>query len=95
MNYNFDYKVLEKAILNYGTLSQKIMLFEEMAELQKEVCKELRGNGNRIEVASEMADVYIMFEQLKMMCDIDEKDVQGIINFKIDRLNNRLDSEQE
>lgn len=86
MEYKFDYKVLKKAILNYGTISQKIMLFEEMAELQKEVCKELRGKGNVLDITSEIADVYIMLEQLKFMYDIDEKIVQEIINFKINRL---------
>lgn len=94
MNYNFDHKVLEKAILNYGTTAQKIMLVEEMAVLQKEVCKELRGSFNILKIAEEMADVYVMLEQLKMICGINEGITKANISAKINRLKERMESEE-
>lgn len=38
---------LQQIIDHYGHRSQKEMLFEEFAELQKEVCKELRNKGDK------------------------------------------------
>jgi len=39
---------------------QYIMLFEEMAELTKEISKHMRGKQNQTEIAEEIADVQIM-----------------------------------
>lgn len=95
MGYKFNYEILNKAILNYGTTAQKIMLFEEMAELQKEVCKELRGSLNILKIAEEMADVYVMLEQLKMIYGISEGRIKDTITSKINRLKERLESEEK
>ena len=43
------------AIKKYGTQAQICMVFEEMAELQKELCKRLRGSENIDHVAEEIA----------------------------------------
>ena len=43
------------------------MVFEEMAELQKELCKAARGKDNREQIAEEIADVEIMLEQMKVL----------------------------
>lgn len=43
------------------------MLLEEMAELQKEICKAWRGKDNEVEIAEEVADVEIMLEQIKLI----------------------------
>lgn len=94
MRLEFDNEVLEKAIETYGETSQKMMLFEEMAELQKEVCKSHRGSSNILEIASEIADVYVMLEQLKMMYRIDDETVNDIIYAKINRLEKGMENER-
>lgn len=38
-----EYSVISRAVEHYGVNSQINMLFEEMSELQKELCKHLRG----------------------------------------------------
>ena len=43
------------------------MMFEEMAELQKELCKNARGKDNRAEIAEEIADVHIMLDQMEIL----------------------------
>ena len=48
----------------WGPDAQTLMAFEEMAELQKELCKHARGKHNRSAVAEEIADVQIMLEQM-------------------------------
>ena len=46
--------VLRTAIDRYGVYAQCLMLFEEMAELQKEVCKNFRGADNTEQIAEEI-----------------------------------------
>lgn len=43
------------------------MSMEEMAELSKELSKNIRGEHNADALAEEMADVEIMLEQLKII----------------------------
>lgn len=52
------------ALDTYGPEAQTVMVFEEMAELQKELCKHARGTDNLEAIAEEIADVQIMLEQM-------------------------------
>lgn len=52
------------ALQTFGKESQVRMVFEEMAELQKELCKNLRDEPNRKHIIEEIADVEIMLEQM-------------------------------
>lgn len=62
----------EMALLLWGTESQKDMLLEEMAELQKEILKTRRNPFfAREKIAEEVADVEIMLDQVKHMYGID------------------------
>ena len=80
-----------KAIGKYGEAHQLIVLFEEMSELQKEICKSFRYNRESLKehIAEELADVEIMLEQTKMIYGIDE-DVEGWRLDKVVRLRERL-----
>ena len=51
----------------YGKTSQCTVCMEEMAELTKELSKNLRGQDNAAHIAEEIADVEIMLEQLKVI----------------------------
>lgn len=77
------------AIACYGKDSQIRMAIEEMSELTKELCKHFRGQTTVDDIASEIADVIIMLEQLVMLFDC-EFDVRYHIVLKSDRLFNRL-----
>lgn len=82
--------VIRKAIDTYGQDAQLWMVIEEMSELSKEICKFKRGKDNFLEIADEMADVYIMLEQLKRLCAVPQDLIQQRIDFKFDRLRKRL-----
>jgi hypothetical protein len=56
--------VEREAVRTYGVTSQLIVAIEELSELQKELTKQIRGNGDINHISEEMADVYIMLEQL-------------------------------
>lgn len=62
--------VFAKALGTWGAEAQISMVFEEMSELQKELCKKLRGAKNINEIAEEIADVEIMLDQMKLMFNI-------------------------
>ena len=70
-------------------------MIEELSELQKEVCKDLRGHGNQKHIIEEMADVLIMIEQLKIMKDISNEDIQNVIDFKTKRLIDRMNEYEQ
>ena len=65
-------KEIYRQALNKWKDKQIVMVFEEMAELQKELCKSLRGKENRVEIAEEIADVEIMLGQMKLYYGIEE-----------------------
>ena len=81
--------VCQAALDKYGLKSQTMMVMEEMAELQKELCKHLRGADNKAHIAEEIADVIIMLEQMILAHDI-----AGMVRIqlasKIHRLDKRL-----
>lgn len=78
--YINETEVLQRALDTYGSSLQIAMVFEEMSELQKELCKYLR--------------VEIMLEQMKMLfCCTD--DVRNERRRKVVRLKGRLDEHGE
>ena len=83
-------QILKAAITKYGTRNQLWVVVEEMSELTKEVCKMVRGEDNRDHIAEEIADVYIMLEQLRMMAGLTNREVASNIELKINRLRGRL-----
>ena len=79
---------------HYGHKSQKMMLLEEMAELQKEICKEFRGELNKEAITEEVADVLIMLEQVQMMYDISDIKLLEITSEKLVRQLRRIVDEK-
>ena len=89
--YINETEVLQRALDTYGSSMQIVVMMEEMSELQKELCKNLRGRGSIEHSAEEIADVEIMLEQMKMLflCADDVRDVR---RRKVERLKVRLDN---
>ncbi len=83
--------VCKKAIQMYGKESQILMAMEEMSELQKELCKNYRGQENRTCIAEEIADVEIMLEQMKILFAV-RKQSEKFLEFKLSRLQERLEA---
>lgn len=84
-------KVLERAIKTYGKDMQLTVAVEELSELIKEICKNKRGADNRKYIIEEMADCYIMLEQLAIIFDIPNHAINEVASQKIARLECRLD----
>ena len=69
---------------------QLIVAIEELSELQKELCKTLRGNINKENIVEELANVLIMLDQLKIYFKIEDDEIRDIIDQKIKRTKERL-----
>ncbi len=82
-------EIYQAALDTWGAESQTVMVFEEMSELQKELCKNLRGRNNRDAIAEEIADVQIMLEQMILLHDCGTE-VQKWRKWKLKRLAVRL-----
>lgn len=86
---------LEKAIEVYGKDMQLNVAIEEFSELIKEICKHKRGEDNRDNILEEMADCYIMLQQLMIIFGIKMIDINAVIRQKETRLAVRLQKENK
>ena len=80
-------------VAKWGKQAQQIMATEEMAELTKEISKNIRGYDNLDEIAEEIADVEIMLEQLAGIHGLEEK-VENWKKKKLKRLDKVLEEEE-
>ena len=85
---------LERAIETYGKDMQLTVAVEEMSELIKEICKNKRGEDNRENIVEEIADCYIMLDQLILIFDIRSIEIKRVIDEKLARLEERLTSKE-
>lgn len=82
--------ILETAIKTYGKDMQLNVAIEEFSELIKEICKNKRGRENIESITEEMADCYIMLEQLVLIFGIENDEINRVISEKLTRLEERL-----
>lgn len=89
-------EIEREAAERYGIRNQSIVAIEEMSELQKELTKLLRGEReNPIDhISEEMADVYIMLEQLEILIK-NRATVDEWKDKKLSRLRDRLRKDSE
>lgn len=85
-------EIYKAALGKWGPEAQTLMVFEEMSELQKELCKAARGKDNKEAIAEEIADVYIMLRQMATLHQC-EKAVEGYKTQKLERLAARIKEE--
>ena len=87
--YEERVKTYTNAMIAYGEEKQCIVAIEEMSECQKEICKVLRGKGDREHLAEEIADARICLEQMAYFFGLEE-DVESWMDSKIMRLDKKL-----
>lgn len=85
-----DYFTLVDALEVWGQEGQFGMANEELAECITAINQFKRGRIGKAELASEVADVFIMASQLAIIAG--EGDVQDQIDYKMRRLRLRLDA---
>ena len=89
-------QVLKRNICRHGREQEMFIAAEEAAELIQAISK-VRRYGyigeHKDNLIEEIADVSIILQELKMMFDITEADIDKMIDFKINRINKRLNGE--
>lgn len=80
--------IIKQMISKYGE-KQLIVAIEELSELQKEVCKDLRGKGDREHIIEEMADVQLVLDELKEYYGISQEEIYRIKRAKMLRTEKR------
>lgn len=89
-----EIEICKAALKQWGPDAQTLMVFEEMSELQKELCKAARGKQNKDAIADEIADVYIMLHQMIVLHDCAEE-VEEQKARKPERLEARIAAAQD
>lgn len=69
----------------YGDNIAKCYAVEEMAELAKELIKDIRGIGNRENIIEEIADVYYTLSMVMQENNISSEVINSQIEFKQSR----------
>ena len=89
MNITQEQEIYKKAIQTWGSESQTDMAIEEVGELLSAIGKFKRDRVDKSELIDEIADVTIMMRQMALLHGFDE--VEARIEFKLERLKNRLE----
>lgn len=90
IKYNPEIEILLK---NQSAEVNKTIVIEELTELQKEICKDLRGYNRRIEIKEEMADVYICLQLLKEIYNFSDEVLEKMYKRKMMRNLERIEVE--
>ena len=82
-----------KIIEHFGKDMQKVKAIEELSELMKELSKDLIGKGNKDNILEELADVYVMLQQVEDIYGFEPKAVKDMIDYKVQRTINYIEKE--
>ena len=79
----------------YGSKAQMLKCCEELSELEAAILKYINKEGkNTDEVLDEIADVYIMLEQMKNVFPFGENILNDRINYKLNRQIDRINGKK-
>lgn len=91
-----NYEKLEKICQHYGIRKQLKKLSEEVFELQEAVIdNEWDVDGNTDHIAEELADVMVLWEQIRLHYEVPIQVIQGIMKEKIERQLKRIEEEKK
>ena len=90
-----NYEKLETICQHYGIRKQLKKLSEEVFELQEAVIdNEWDVDGNTDHIAEELADVMVLWEQIRLHYGVPIQVIQGIMKEKVERQLKRIEDER-
>lgn len=89
ISYEQRLQTYTNALIQFGKANQLIVALEELSEVQKEICKVMRGQTSLDHLAEEIADATIMLEQVREIFSINDL-VCEKMDEKIIRLDRKL-----
>lgn len=82
-------------LYRYGAKPQMLKCCEELSELETAILKHLnKDKNNTEEVLDEMADVYVMLEQMKSVFPFGENVLEDRIEYKLNRQLERIEGSE-
>ena len=90
ISYDERVKVYTDALKTFGAEIQLVVALEELSEVQKEICKALRGEIHPAALAEEVADATIMLEQVRLIFSVNPW-VCEQMDAKVERLRQRIE----
>jgi NTP pyrophosphatase (non-canonical NTP hydrolase) len=81
-------ELLHEAVVQWGEDAQVLKAIEEMSELTRELAREPYTDNNLTEIQDEIADVWILLEQLTILYG--ESEVENQMAEKLDVLESKL-----
>ena len=94
IEYKDRKQIYIQAVEHFGVDGQLVKAVEELNECSQQLCKVLLDQGDRRNLAEEVADATIMLEQVRVALDINE-DVHKQMDYKLLRLLDRIREEQK
>jgi NTP pyrophosphatase (non-canonical NTP hydrolase) len=85
-------ELYQKAIKSWGVTNQVFMVMEESGEMLNALAKYYRNRSTPQEIITELADVWILMEQMAEVFGWD--DFQNEVQYKLERLKKRLDNNE-
>ena len=82
---------LLKIIKYYGKKEQKLKAVEELSELTAEIMKDVNKGNNDDYVLEELADVWVMMNQLIIIYGFTDEEIKEIAKEKVVRTLERID----
>lgn len=77
--------IIKRSIERQSWKLKCTIVMEELAELQQEISKQIRGNDDQTGLLEEMADVYICLSYLESIFGIDSEDIKKAVDVKLER----------
>ena len=87
INQEREAAILEAAVEKFGTSAQITKAIEELGELTVELSRHLNGLGSTDAIREEMADSFIMLNQLELIFG----DVSEVEEAKLERLSRMVE----
>ena len=89
INYDQRVQTYINAFIHFGEEMQLVVALEELSEVQKEICKVMRGKSDLDHLAEEIADATIMLEQVRLIFNLNDLVCQKM-DEKVKRLDDKL-----
>lgn len=87
--------ILNLSVCSHPMKVKCVIIMEELAELEQQISKHIRGCGDMYALVEEMADVTICLCFLAKLFDIDDDFFQKAIDVKLEREMKRLEEDDK
>ncbi len=78
-------RIIRRSVHQWPWILKCTVAMEELAELQQQISKQIRGYGDQTGLLEEIADVYICLSFLESIFNIKSEDLQTAIDIKLQR----------